>query len=313
MSERWICSRCFTSAEEDLRSCPNCGTPRGMSKTFTVNDGPPSASQRPPAPPSGAPGAAPAAETPAGPTPAAPTPAAPTPPAAPTFAATSAAATGLSGDQRWVCTRCFASNDGAARACATCGLERGADPPPDAPGQFAAATTPAAAGSGGRQFPWRMILYGVIGLVVVGSTLFFAARRGDTGEITDAGNLSVQDLQVGDCFDLTSGDTTDGGEVSDVRAIPCAEPHVYEIYVVAEYPSGELPSDIDEDYTAWEQDQCVGGFDTYVGLSYEESTFWFSTLTPTDESWDQGDHAISCFLHNSSETPVTGSAEGTAQ
>lgn len=310
MSERWICSRCFTSAGAELRSCPNCGTPRGMSATFTVNDGapkaptgsqvtPPATPDRPSTPASHA--APPAASAPA--------------PQAPVSAAgvAPAGATGMAGDGRWVCRRCFASNDGAATACATCGLARGSDAPPDAPGEFAAATTPAAAGSGGRQIPWRLVSYGVIGLIVVGSTLFFAARRGDGGEITGAGDLSVHDLRVGDCFDLTSGDTADGGEVSDVRAIPCAEPHVYEVYVVTEYPAGELPSDIDEPYTAWEEDQCVQGFQNYIGISYDESTWYFSTLTPTDESWDQGDHAISCFLHNLSETPVTGSAQGTAQ
>ena len=29
MSERWICSRCFTSADEAATECPNCGLPRG--------------------------------------------------------------------------------------------------------------------------------------------------------------------------------------------------------------------------------------------------------------------------------------------
>ena len=309
MSERWICSRCFTSASADLRSCPNCGTPRGMSATFTVNDGPP----KPPAgsqptPPPTTPGTPTTATTPTTTVPTSSTPAQVSP-----SGLAPAASAGVAGDGRWVCRRCFASNDGAATACSTCGLERGSEAPADAPGDFAAATTPAASGTGGRQIPWRLVSYGVIGLVVVGSTLFFAARRGEGGEITGAGDLSVQDLRVGDCFDLTSGDTTDGGEVSDVRAIPCAEPHVYEVYVVAEYPAGELPSDIDEPYTAWEEDQCVRGFDTYIGISYDESTWYFSTLTPTEESWDQGDHAISCFLHNLSETPVTGSAQGTAQ
>jgi hypothetical protein len=168
---------------------------------------------------------------------------------------------------------------------------------------------PAPAGAGGRRFPWRYALYGVIGLVVVGSSVLFAARRGDEGDITGAGDLGVQELRVGDCFDFTDEST----EVSSVRAIPCAEPHVYEVYAVVDYPAGEEPSDLDEPYTAWELDQCVDGFASYVGIDFESSRWYFSTLTPTTESWAEGDRNIQCFLHNESETAVTGSAEGTAE
>ena len=149
----------------------------------------------------------------------------------------------------------------------------------------------------------------MIGLVAVGSTLFFAARRDDGGDITGAGDLSVQDLRVGDCFDFTD----DSYEVSSVRAIPCADPHVYEVYAVVAYPAGQEPSGADEPLNDWEVDQCVSGFEAYVNYDYETSVWYFSTLTPTPESWDAGDRTIQCFLHNESETAVTGSAEGTAR
>lgn len=299
MTDRWICARCYTSAEEALTACPNCGAPRGLSKTFHTADAGSAATPDPPD--SAVPPVAPVAPV-----------AADVPESSSAVTPTFAGAAGV-GDGRWVCRRCFASNDGIAATCATCGLERGEEPPADAPGEFAAASAPAQAGSGGRRFPWRWVGFGAIALVVVGSTLLFAARRGDEGAITGAGDLGVQDLRVGDCFDLAEGDANDGGEVSEVRAIPCTEPHVYEVYVVAEYPSGELPSDTDEPYTAWEEDQCVGAFDEYVGISWDASTFWFSTLTPTDASWADGDRQISCFLHNEAETAVTGSAQGSAQ
>jgi hypothetical protein len=236
--------------------------------------------------------------------------------AVPTPAAAEAAgpASADESGERWVCRRCFASNDGWRTACTNCGLDRGAEPPADAPGEWAAAAGVPAETQGGRRFPWQWVLYGVIALAVVGTSVFFAARRSDSGEITDAGDLSVQDLRVGDCFDLTQEiDPEQGGEVSNVRAIPCGEPHVYEIYAVADYPSGEEPSALDEEYTDWELDTCVGGFEEYVGISWDDSIYYFSTLTPTEESWNQGDRSISCFLHNLEETPVTGSAQGAAE
>jgi hypothetical protein len=191
-------------------------------------------------------------------------------------------------------------------------LGRGADPQAAAGGDTGAWTppaVPAAGGERGREFPWRYVLYGVIALFAVGSSLFFAARRGDEGDITGAGDLSVQDLRVGDCFDFTDDST----EVTSVRAIPCGEPHIYEIYAVVEYPSGEEPSALDEPFTSWELDQCVNSFQSYVGISYDDSVWYYSTLTPTQESWDSGDRTIQCFLHNDTETAVTGSAEGTAR
>jgi hypothetical protein len=222
----------------------------------------------------------------------------------------------MAGDGRWVCLRCFTSNEPTAATCANCGLARGGDPAAASGASGEAWTAPALppAESGRRRIPWNLVLYGVIGLVVVGSTLFFAARRSDEGEITDAGDLSVQDLRVGDCFEL-SGDltTVDQAEVGSVRAIPCEEPHVYEVYVVSEYPANETPSAIDEPYSDWELAQCLDGFEAYVGIDFDSSRWYFSTLTPTDESWDQGDRAIQCFLHNENETSVTGSAQGTAQ
>jgi hypothetical protein len=158
------------------------------------------------------------------------------------------------------------------------------------------------------------VLYAVIGVVVIGSTVFFAARRDEGGEITDAGDLSVQDLRVGDCFSFTDEVTTgDGGEVSSVRAIPCDEPHVYELYVMEDYPADETFSDVDEPYTEWELNTCLDGFAEYIGIDYESSSWYFSTLTPTQESWDAGDRDLQCFVHNADESAVVGSAEGSAR
>ena len=162
------------------------------------------------------------------------------------------------------------------------------------------------------QIPWRLVIYGVIALVVFGGSVLFAARRDDSGAITGAGTLSVFDLQVGDCFDAAF-DPNAYTEISEVRAIPCTEPHVYEMYSVAEYPQGEAPSGPEEDYTPWEQENCLGVFTSYVGIDYESSDYWISALVPTDESWSQGDNDLMCFLHNEDETPVTGSARGAAR
>jgi hypothetical protein len=156
------------------------------------------------------------------------------------------------------------------------------------------------------------VIYGVIALVVFGGSVLFAARRDDSGAITGAGNLSVFDLQVGDCFDAAF-DPNEYTEISEVRAVPCGEPHVYEMYSVAEYPPGEAPSGPDEDYTPWEQENCLGMFASYVGIDYDSSVYYISALVPTDSSWAEGDNTLMCFLHNEPETALTGSARGAAR
>ncbi|MGH2462119.1 MAG: septum formation family protein [Candidatus Limnocylindria bacterium] len=302
MTNRWVCARCFTSADESATACPNCGLARGLAPESAAGDAPAGADE-PTAPAAPYRAAEPGTSAPEFPAPAPePAPAAPVAPASqPTPAPDPVPG------ERWVCRRCFSSNDGWRTACVQCGQVRDTDPSSEAAAGGAGwAPPPPVAREGGR-FPWRLAIYGVIALVVVGGSVLFAARRDDSGEITDAGTLSVFDLQVGDCFDAEMG------EISEVQAIPCAEPHVYEVYSVVEYPAGELPSAIDENYTQWEMDTCVGRFEDYVGIDFDFSDFYFSTLTPSDQSWAEGDRALMCFLHNSTESPLTGSAQGSAR
>ena len=293
MTDRWVCARCFTSAEESATACPNCGLPRGASPETGAGEAAPNAN-------------APASVDAAPSTEAAPSAAERPSPPAPATPAWGAV------PERWVCRRCFSSNDGTATACANCGQLRDAAAPPNAADGWAGGVPAQPTGGQSRQFPWRLVIYGVIALVFVGGSVLFAARRGDSGEIVDAGNLSVFDLQEGDCFDagLNSGQVT---EISEVRAIPCAEPHVYEMFSVADYPAGESPSAADADYTPWERENCLGRFEAYVGIDYDSSMYYISALVPTDSSWAQGDHTLMCFLHNDPESAMTGSARGAAQ
>jgi hypothetical protein len=209
---------------------------------------------------------------------------------------------------RWVCTNCFASNDATATVCAQCGVAR--DPAVSAAATWTESAAPAGGEPKQRQFPLRFVMFGVIVLVVVGAGFFFAARRGDTGEITDAGDLSVFDLRVGDCFDVPS-DTDATEELGTVKAIPCDEPHVYELFWSGDYPASELPPESESD--PWLEEQCIPAFEEYVGIDFDVSIYYVSVLTPTSESWADGDRVYQCYLHNEGETPMSGSARGAAQ
>lgn len=133
-----------------------------------------------------------------------------------------------------------------------------------------------------------------------------AVRDADSGEVTDAGQVDVFTLAVGDCLNDQSGE-----EVYDVPVVPCAEPHDYEVYHDFAMPDGEYPGQ-DATYTAADEG-CYAAFAPFVGLAYEESILDFSYYVPTQQSWDEGnDRLISCFLGDPS-TQTTGSLAGVAR
>lgn len=272
MTERWICSRCFTSADPGVTVCPNCGLARGAPPELAAGEAAASGESAVSAP-----------------------------------MQTSVPAAGWRPEERWVCQRCFTSNNGTDGECVKCGLARGAEVAPADQAAWAG-TAAAPVSTGRRQIPWfRLGIYALIAAVVLGGTFLFAARRDDSGQITGAGDLSVFDLQVGDCFDVSAGES----EVTSVRAIPCGEPHVYEVYWNGDYPGDSFPSTATAD--SWAEGQCIPAFEDYVDFGYEESIYYVSYLSPSEESWADGDRVFTCYLHNVSETPISGSARGAGQ
>ena len=299
MTERWICARCFTSAEASATMCPNCGLERGAEAASAAGE-----VDAPQARPDDAQARPDDAQVEPPPAPADQARTAPDEVSQPPAVAMAAASL-ADGEDRWVCRQCFFSNEATATACANCGLPRGSEAANDAAGSWTAPGQPPA--TRGRAVPWRLLIYGVIAVVVVAGGAIFAARRGDTGEITDAGDMSVFDLAVGDCFDVPDADA----DLQTVRGIPCDEAHTYEVFWTGDYPGDVQPAE--DEYVDWLQDGCLPAFEAYVGLAYADSIYYIGSLSPTEDSWANGDRAFACYVSNEAETPISGSAEGTAQ
>jgi hypothetical protein len=216
---------------------------------------------------------------------------------------------------RWVCRRCFASNDADATTCEQCGLERGADPAsaqaaaalrPDHQQQWAAPPQPAARPMW-LQLVQRFWFVGLI-VIVAGVGWYLSARRDDTGQITSSGNMEMSDLRVGDCFDLKDPEES---EVEEVEAKPCNVGHQYELYHLVEMPGAEYPSD--NEFTAFLQNECVPAFNAYVGMDYEVSALDILPFTPTTELWDSGDHGVQCTVYDPDDAELTSSLRGAAR
>lgn len=207
-------------------------------------------------------------------------------------------------NERWVCKRCFADNEEGSAACQRCGLIRGAESTESDQAGWAAQ---GGAGSGPVEpAGWRRWVryWWIPALAVVLAVGFLAnARRDDGGALEAAGTLSVDDLRAGDCFD--SGDET---EISDVHGVPCDEPHEYQAFAVANHEAASFPGDAAMDTIF--SSICEGPFEAFVGEPYQSSELWGLMITPSEESWGEGDRSFICILHDPNNPQLTESMEG---
>jgi hypothetical protein len=188
---------------------------------------------------------------------------------------------------RWVCKRCYADNDGTATACVRCGLQRGADVSLQAQQAWQAQTQPA------EPVPaWRGLLryawIPVVGIVLV------------VGFLLSQGQRDLQNLAPGDCFDTADADT-----ITEIDAGPCNEPHEYEAFHVTTVAGETFPSDaqFEEAFTS----QCLPAFESYVGVSYQDSQIFATMITPSEESWGDGDRSVVCILYEDGNPELTAS------
>ena len=207
--------------------------------------------------------------------------------------------------ERWVCLRCYTSNEDSAATCVKCGLLRGSMAPAEP--QAAVASPIAPTGSsvvGGllRRFGWVL----VVGAFAIGGAIF-AAQRDDSGQITRGGALAISDLHVGDCFNPKDIDAEQADEVDAKR---CDESHQFEMMFAGNMAEGAYPTDGEfEDYVG---SVCLPAFDEYVGMQYESSrleVFWYF---PPEDGWKDGDRMIQCAIYDPLDSELDGSVRGAA-
>ena len=95
---------------------------------------------------------------------------------------------------------------------------------------------------------------------------------------------NVFSMEVGMCFDNVTDDL-----VSDVPRQDCDGPHDNEVFALYDVTGDSLP----DRQTMLEG--CAERFETAVGTPYAESVYYLSALTPSDQSWDQGDREVICY------------------
>lgn len=110
--------------------------------------------------------------------------------------------------------------------------------------------------------------------------------------------------EVGDCVETS---TLEGEEIDDIPTVECTEEHDGQVAVSYQMPDGDYPSEQE-----WQDvigDECVSGFEAFVGTAYADSALEIYDLSPTEESWDAGDREVLCLVYLPDDT-TTESFEG---
>jgi Septum formation len=123
---------------------------------------------------------------------------------------------------------------------------------------------------------------------------------------------SVFDIEVGDCF------SADSDEVESVLVVDCEQAHSYEAFFVFDHDGGASePYPGDDAIVDYAEGECRAPFEEFVGTDYDSSIWYITSVTPSAETWAEGDREIICTLDQQDQDgvaiEVTGSAEGSAE
>jgi RDD family/Septum formation len=121
------------------------------------------------------------------------------------------------------------------------------------------------------------------------------AQAEETGP-TGTEDVDIADLEVGDC--LAESLPGEGEEISSIHTLPCSASHSEEIFAAMTRPEGQGDFPGMEAITAQAEGFCVAEFEDFVGLSYAKSALYLGLVTPSEESWSQGDRSILCTIYD---------------
>ena len=120
---------------------------------------------------------------------------------------------------------------------------------------------------------------------------------------------NVFSLSVGDCFNGVMS-TYEHSEVGDVDMVSCSNPHTYEVYSEFELTGSSWPGL--STVVSRSEEGCWTRFASFVGIEYEYSEWYISTIYPSQDSWNKvDDREVTCFLGTEYDELTIGSARGT--
>jgi hypothetical protein len=127
------------------------------------------------------------------------------------------------------------------------------------------------------------------GYLIYTKVLPTVAVRGADGKISEAGDLAVNDLRIGDCIEKWA--TADA--VGTVRVVPCTASHDSEVFHTF-VPPGDKTYPGDDSITAQATTQCVDKAKTALKPA-DAKTARVALITPRQASWGRGEKQVACI------------------
>ncbi len=124
--------------------------------------------------------------------------------------------------------------------------------------------------------------------------------------------VSVFKVEIGQCFNPPPGTPTEN--LSDLTAIPCTTPHNQEAYAALIYKAPVGGDDSvypgNDALASFANGSCAQAFQGYVGVSYLDSSLFFTYLLPSARSWESdNDRTVLCFTTTTGK-PLVVSVKG---
>jgi Septum formation len=208
---------------------------------------------------------------------------------------------------------------------------------PGQPGSDRWYTPPAGPGRRRKRPRWLIPVGGAAAILVIVVVLVLALSPGSpktagssssqtpsqtatAGAPSTVRNLLVTQLRDGDCLtgaNLNLNLNTPWPKLA--QAVPCSQSHTAEVFYANNNfwsNSGSYPGDttVQKDATA----ACDSAFQSYVGISYEQSMYSWADIVTNAASWTTGSRGLHCVAyyktsqHPGGET-IQGSIKGTAR
>jgi hypothetical protein len=174
-----------------------------------------------------------------------------------------------------------------------------------------------ARGGSRRIEPSRTLLSGALTLLACGLAMTLSGCGWVSGwfgndDTPKPQAVSVFKVAVGQCFATPEKPQT---EITDLQAVPCDGPHRQEAYASLAYqqPAGVQGDAYPGDalLANYANAACAEAFQPYVGVSYLNSSLYFTFLVPSARGWQESDdRAVICFATTTGEE-LTASVKGT--
>lgn len=122
-------------------------------------------------------------------------------------------------------------------------------------------------------------------------------------------------IKVGDCFneptasDMTK-DANQGDLIASVPMRKCTEPHDNEVFASFKLAdSAILPTD--QQVQEAVDKNCSAPFMQYVGKDINKSKYDVAFMSPSEQTWKQGDREVTCYVTAKPGQKLTKSVKGT--